>query len=613
MIPIISHLLPALLFLLAGRVIFQLFFKSSSLIPQARSRMEYFMFRAALYFTIGGGALSFLLAVVGHLSTSWFLWLPILLAIPGVFIGSPWRNPAMNLPWLCRETTRGDFLLVGTIVVSAVLGLLGALTPEVRHDSLFYHLQIPLLWLNEGRMIEVPENGHSYFPYGLEMIYTSAMLMVDDSAAKVVHWVTGLVAMVWCIILARSSGNGILAGALFYFLPTMVYLSTTTYIDLGTAMYGLGAIAIFLQVNRGGWRWHEGLLFGFIAGSAMATKYTAWALLSVPLGVLSLVMFLRHPKILFITGAGVFIALAPWIIRNLVYVGNPVAPLMIRLFGPESAHETGLAGAFDAFAGRSSGAMDYLLAPINYALHLIHQKYTISLLGLLAIPLLVYTFGRREDDAPPIREHTVLMGLLVGMFLCEALFTRGHPDGRYGLTSMGIGAVLIAITASSVTRHLGNNGLERGAYLLAVALFASSLFDYTRHQNQLGERWIPVFSADARLQYRIDQGAAPAGFGEREAYLLANNPGRVTGHNYPSATLYWVWIQGIRNEPVMVAGGADAPPEGIANAMRELNFTHFVDGVNPGFNEINWREFLDGWTDWVEVGGATIHSMHRNP
>src|SRR5690606_25030143 len=56
-------------------------------------------------------------------------------------------------------------LLIGA-TTTTIAALLAALTPEVRFDPLAYHLSIPQLWLNIGNIADVPENGHSYFPYG---------------------------------------------------------------------------------------------------------------------------------------------------------------------------------------------------------------------------------------------------------------------------------------------------------------------------------------------------------------------------------------------------------------------------------------------------------------
>lgn len=311
MIPLVSHLLPALMIFLSGRLVYHALLSRLDLLPTPASRTEWMLHHFALYFTLGGALLSLPLAILGHHSVVWFTLLPTLLALGGILVRPVREITLPSLPWISRDTSPIDYLLALAISVGALLGFLGALSPEVRHDSLFYHLQTPQIWLNVGRMIEVPENAHAFFPYGYEMLFTFAMALVDDSAAKVLHWIAGLVAMVWVMILARDSGNGLAAGAIYYFIPTMAYLSTTTYIDLATGMYGLAAVVFYLRLGKQGWNLGGAFFWGFIVGTAMATKYTAWALLGIPFGVLALWTFRRHPLQLMITGVGVVLLLSP--------------------------------------------------------------------------------------------------------------------------------------------------------------------------------------------------------------------------------------------------------------------------------------------------------------
>src|SRR5690606_31308548 len=127
----------------------------------------------------------------------------------------------------------------------------------------------------------------------------------------------------------------------------------------------------------------------------MSTKYTAWPLVGVPLGF---AVLLSRPGWvpLLLCGVATLLPVAPWSGRNLVYTGNPLIPLMISVFGPESARGGQLHGYFDSFAGQSHGISAILLAPLGYARHLIMQKYTISLLGLgAAFALLAIQIAKR--------------------------------------------------------------------------------------------------------------------------------------------------------------------------------------------------------------------------
>lgn len=602
--------------LLIGRAAVTWWFAAEALPPGAdrpSSPGERFLWRLVFCFTAGAALLSLVTSVVGHFNIHWCAYALGIGAALGLFDRRgrwlrPEREPG-GARWL-PPFGRLDWALLGCIALSAVLGLLGTLTPEVRHDPLFYHVQVPQLWLNAGRMIEVPENAHAYFPYGYEMLFTIALDFGSDSAAKGLHWLAGLMAAAWCGRICLSTGARPLHGAaLFYFLPSMIYLSTTTYIDLATGMYGLAAVAVWLEGGKRGWSAPRAVLFGLFAGSAMATKYTAWPLLGLPLGVLSLITFRRRPALLLVTGVATLLPLAPWIVRNLVYVGNPVAPLLISVFGPETAHRTGLAGAFDSFAGARSGIALFVLGPVDHVFNLVWQKYTISLLGLLAGPA-AWWLARRARSPWTAPAGAVAL-LLAGMYLCESWFTGGHPDGRYAITSMGLGAVLVAVLCSRLAESEGGSGGR--ACLLAPALaflfFLSSLGDYRTSQRDLGERWLPILGAEARFDYMREHGLVDDGFEEREAHLDQAGAGWVIGLSYPSRHLYWSWIQGIRNNPLEEAGRRDAPPEVIARALLRSGVTHIINGTNPHFEEEAWEAFLQKWTATETIGGREISAI----
>lgn len=563
--------------------------------------------RVALYYAAGCALLTTLFALVGHVSLSpWLMTgLAVAAALPGL---RGMGRPALPRLWP-RATI--DRVLVVLCIASALVGYIGSLTPEVRHDPLYYHLQVPQLWLNSGRMVEVPENGHSYFPYGFEMVYTWALSLGSDTAAKGHHWLAGLAAAGLAAALARRLGARPLhAAALFLSIPTIPYLSSTTYIDLATAMYGLSAMGALVGMvgRRGAVTVGEGALLGMMTGAAMATKYTAWPLLGVPLGLAAWWAMWGRWGALGATAVAGAVAIAPWVVRNMVYVGNPVAPLLIGVFGPESAHRTGLAGAFDSFSGMGGGAAGWLTAPLSYALHLTHQKYTLALLGLGAAGALLA--GRRlRGAATPGRHVAVAAVLLVVLFLFEAAFTRGHPDGRYGLAMQGLAGALVAVLCGALSSQCGRPGACWLAPGLAVAFFVSQAIEVPYRFGALGESLTPILRTESRWQYRIERQRLPADFRERDDRLAAAGAGRVMGLSYPSRHRYWAWIQGIRNEAVDGAGGVAADPAAIAGALAAMGVTHLAGGYNPGFTAEAWAAFLSERTELLVGEGSPLRRL----
>lgn len=566
--------------------------------------------RAAGWWVWGCAIISPVFAVVGQVH---FGAATMTLLAASIAAGAAWllRGAAPLDPgFRVRELGTADRAIAALLALWAALAFLGTLSPEVRHDPLFYHLQVPRLWLNFGRIVEVPENGHSYFPYGHEMLYAWCLGLGSDSAAKGVHWASGLALAGMTARLARVLGARPLhAAALVYFLPAVMYLSTTTYIDLATAMYGVAAIALLFGDALAPRR---AAAFGFLVGSAMATKYTAWPLLGIPLFAAFAWRVRLDGRCM---GAAILCAavpVAPWVVRNLIHVGNPVAPLLVGVFGPESARATGLAGSFDAFAGAGFGPTALLRAPVEYAGHLLFNKYPLSVLGLSA-GLALWWMRRRLPAPPasptPARVHPA--ALLVVLFLAETFATRGHPDGRYALASQALGAVLVcALCARLGAMNAGGRCLL--APTLAILMGLWGLADWRRLQAQLHEDWLqPRLSGESRRAYLLDHGVITPDHDAIEEALHAEGAGRVLGSGYPSRERYWVWIQGMRNDLVPANLPAE-PGSAVPRLYRSLlgaHATHIVRDGNPGVSQEVWEAFLARHTE--PVGGVPVRRILR--
>lgn len=110
------------------------------------------------------------------------------------------------------------------------------------------------------------------------------------------------------------------------------------------------------------------ILCGLLAGSAMACKYTGLISVIIPIGILAAWSAARSSqstssarRVLFtvsLFGAGAFIAIGPWLLKNGLETGNPVFPLAYSIFGGE-----GRDSAMDAQWQR--GHSSYYARPID--------------------------------------------------------------------------------------------------------------------------------------------------------------------------------------------------------------------------------------------------------
>ena len=228
------------------------------------------------------------------------------------------------------------------LALSAALGVLSlllcALPPDGNEwDALAYHLAFPKLYLQAGRMAEIPFMHQSYFPPLQDMLYLWGLSMGGESAAKAMHWAVGMLTVLGAAgFLQRRGISGMWAAALILGAPAFLWQMFSAYADLATALYaslGLFALAYAVQEGNRRWLWLSGALMGF----ALATKYTA--LLTAGLwGVVGLVWLMRVGQAKLaptLVGAGLLAAAigAPWYIRNAVWTGNPVYPFAYEIFG----------------------------------------------------------------------------------------------------------------------------------------------------------------------------------------------------------------------------------------------------------------------------------------
>ncbi|GIV10985.1 MAG: hypothetical protein KatS3mg020_0476 [Fimbriimonadales bacterium] len=221
----------------------------------------------------------------------------------------------------------------------ALMGLtLCALPPDGNEwDALAYHFAFPKLYLQAGRMLEIPFMHQSYFPPLQDMLYLVGLSFGSEPMAKVAHWSMGvLTAFGAAGFVQRHGGSGAWAAVLILGAPAFLWQMFSAYADLATALYAalaMFALAHAIRERRADWLWLSGALIGF----ALATKYTAL----LAWGVWGLVGFAwlwreqQTPQIrsLVLAGLIALVVGSPWYLRNWRWTGNPVYPFAYELFG----------------------------------------------------------------------------------------------------------------------------------------------------------------------------------------------------------------------------------------------------------------------------------------
>ena len=305
------------------------------LIPEKNLWSALFSLAAGLWI------LSLAALVVGFFSTS---WLPLVLLLAGCWLLPAPRRFFVASRAAAREKLDGwEKFMLACLAVAALLSLPGAMAPVFDYDSLEYHLGAPAEYLKAGRIIALPHNFYSNLPQLTEMLYLLALRLSSGSAAKILHWSFGLgTAGVVYALATRwwTRRIGLTAAALFYCLPFVGSLSAMANIDLATAFYaGLAFGAGLLWVEQDAVRSGNApatnprllWLAALAAGMAVATKWTAVAVVLLPLAVL-LAGTAKPLRVLPVFCLLAAVPVLPWVAKNWLLMDNPVYPMFNGLF-----------------------------------------------------------------------------------------------------------------------------------------------------------------------------------------------------------------------------------------------------------------------------------------
>lgn len=262
------------------------------------------------------------------------------LAYPGVFLAIG----ALALPGLRRRPgsaavlqTRkiNAFVKVLIVLIVAVYFLIyfvNSMAPEVSPDGSAYHLGLVGHYLREHGFHPITWNLYASLSEGIEMLFLFAFAFGRHSAAAMVH-LAFLLALTWQIFWYGKRAGFPLAGAC---AAVLVFVSPVVGID-GVSAYNdvaLAAVAFTLFSMLQLWSDSRNprllVAIGILAGFSYGVKYTGC--LAVPYAVGFVLWKSRRVRdVAVVTGCAVLL-MAPWLVKNWLWVGNPLAPFFNQYF-----------------------------------------------------------------------------------------------------------------------------------------------------------------------------------------------------------------------------------------------------------------------------------------
>ncbi|HEY6391972.1 MAG TPA: glycosyltransferase family 39 protein [Bryobacteraceae bacterium] len=294
-----------------------------------------------LAFVAGSGLLSailFVLCTVNMARASCFLAIGVIAIAAALWFRG--RRDRDNLPSLPKAWSITFSILIAAF---SVWYFVNALAPEMSPDGMAYHLWLPAEYARAHGFVRIPTSIFANFPQGMELLFLFAFVFGKHSSAALVHF-SFLAALPWLILCyGRRFGFSRAAAAaavLTFASPIVGVDGASAYVDVGLATIGF---ALFYVLRIWDTERQPGLLIlaGVFAGFAFAVKYT---------GVMALVYALvfvawklvRKPKEMFrstlAVGAVALVLIAPWMLKNWIWVGNPVSPFANRWFPNPYVH-----------------------------------------------------------------------------------------------------------------------------------------------------------------------------------------------------------------------------------------------------------------------------------
>jgi len=291
--------------------------------PEKRTALEEMVFSAAL----GFGCISLLMVLAGVVNAWTRLGAWTILSV-GLFLSRPFLRLLRRLPPAMPLQPGYPELL---LTLCAVWAFLLALAPITYYDSLVYHFAMPAAYTRVHHWLGLKVLIYSAFPQNLEMLWTFGLLLANQTVANLISLTLAFLTVAATFSFAQrffTFQTGRVAVMLLAAMPAFLLLSSGGYVDIGLTLYvflSFYALCVGMETERSGIL----ALSGVLAGIAVGIKYTG----AIPCAVCGLLLLwhdrhrLEHAwRHILLFGGSTLVVVSPWLVKNTIYVGNPVFP-----------------------------------------------------------------------------------------------------------------------------------------------------------------------------------------------------------------------------------------------------------------------------------------------
>jgi hypothetical protein len=253
------------------------------------------------------------------------------------------RRPSEPQPafhWLENPAAIGYAII---FAIFTTLYFIHAWAPEVSADGSSYHLELISRYLAAHGFFPITTNLYSGFGEGAEMLYALAMAIGGHSAPALVHLLFGVVLVMAMFAFGLRIGKwwlGTAAALLVYLSPVVGVDTSSAYIDVALASV---AFSVFFWLEI----WDETpksgplIAAGLLAGYAFATKYPGGVFVAYAIIFVAWRSWKHRAHIvrpILIAGVCAGLMMAPWLLKNWFYLGDPMSPFGARIFRNLNMH-----------------------------------------------------------------------------------------------------------------------------------------------------------------------------------------------------------------------------------------------------------------------------------
>lgn len=424
-------------------------------------------------------------------------------------------------------------VLIVLLALFAVHLMLGGATPPRDFDVREYHLQGPREWFQAGQISTLEHNVYTSFPFLSEMLSLACMILTGDwwegaMAGKLTLACFQILTTIAVYAMARRWG-----GACSGLIAALACLSTPWILRISIIAYAEGAIAFYLiaslmtaqlavSLRMADDRRRMVALTGFLAGSAMASKYPGLVSVIIPVGVFFAVTFGRtlscpeeesrakeFLRAAVVFAISLFVAVGPWLIKNFAATGNPVYPLGYSVFGASDWD-----AVMDAKWKRAHSPSDHDLSRLPQHVNDVASRsdWQSGLLFALAVPA-VFLFGR---------DRRIRWLWLYVFWMLGTWWALTHRIDRFWVPVIPVVAVL-----AGMAWRLSQHAAWRTIVVAAILLNCTYNYGFSRlplvgfHGGmiELGElRQMPIRADFRQLNETLPEGSRVLMVGEAEVF-----------------------------------------------------------------------------------------------